>query len=113
MKSSPLQTVRERFETKEALAEELAGALERREDESKEELKSRLLKTPNRKLLKLHAQTTDIDTRFGGRDALLDAVCSLKFGERKVEEAWRSKASNWSNGRLLDLHSGLQKRASA
>lgn len=114
MKKNPLTTVRDRFETKEALVDELIGTglLRRVEDESDAELKSRLLKSPNTKLLRLHGQTGEVSSRFGDRAGLLDALCKLKFQGRKVEDAWREKASGWSNGRLLDLHGSLAKKAS-
>ena len=113
MKKNPLNLVRERFESKEALVDELIGTglLQKAEDESADELKSRLLKSPNAKLLRLHSQLGEVSSRFGGRDGLLDALCKLKFEGRKIEDAWRNKASGWSNGRLLDLHVSLAKKS--
>ena len=107
MNKSPLTQVNERFESKQSLVDELTKMLSEPEDETRDEWKSRLLKTPNAKLLRLHRQATDIEQRFGDREALLDSLCSLKFAGRAVEDAWRTKASGWSNGRLLDLHGSL------
>jgi hypothetical protein len=114
MKKNPLTTVRDRYDSTEALVDELIGTglVQSAEDESNDELKSRLLKSPNSKLLRLHGQLSEVNSRFGGRDGLLDALCKAKFQGRKVEDAWREKASGWSNGRLLDLHGSLSKPAS-
>ena len=113
MKSTPQAAVRERFESKEALVDAILAAdmLRPSDDESGEELKARLIKAPNSKLLRLHGQQTKVQTDFGGRDALVDALCKLKFEGRKVEEAWRDRVAGWSNGKLLDLHGSLSKRA--
>jgi len=107
----PLVTVKERFGTKEALVNELAGMVKLPDDEAQDDWKARLRTASNSKLLRLHARATEVTERFGGREALLDAVCKLKFGTGKVEDAWREKASGWSDGRLLDVHRGLDLRA--
>jgi hypothetical protein len=114
MNNTPQAVVRERFESKEALVDHLIGTglVQTGEDESNDELKSRLIKTPNKKLLRLHGQIGDVTNRFGGRDGLIDALCKLKFQGRKLEDGWRTKLSGWSNGKLLDLHISLSKRSS-
>ena len=111
MKKTPKDEVKDRFETKEALVDELMGLLESDEDEPRDEWKARLLKAPSSKLLRLHRRGTEVQERFGGRGELLDALCALKFAGRQVEEGWRAKAAGWSDGRLLDLHRGEECRA--
>lgn len=111
MKKPPLAEVKERFESKGALLDSLLALLEQPEDETRDEWKARLLVAPNSKLLRLHRNATAVRERFGSRDALLGAVCALKFAGGKVEVAWRDKAARWSDGRLLDLHGRLEKTA--
>ena len=113
MKSTPQAAVRERFESKEALVDAIVAAdlLRPSDDETGDELKARLIKAPNSKLLRLHRQQAAVQSGFGGRDALVDALCKLKFEGRKVEEAWRDRVAGWSNGKLLDLHGSLSKRS--
>lgn len=113
MKKAPLSEVRERFESKEALVDAIlaSGMLAEADEAGQDELKSRLLKVPSSKLLRLQGQVAAVRDRFGGRDALIDALCGLKFAGRKVEDGWRAKAAGWSSGKLLDLHTSLARRA--
>ncbi len=111
MKKPPLAEVNERFQSKEALVDELVKTLEAPGDESRDEWKARLVVAPNSKLLRLYDNATEVNERFGDREQLLDAVCKLKFAGRQVEDAWRTKAASWSDGRLLDLHRSLARAA--
>ena len=109
MKKPPLAEVKERFESKEALVDVLVKTLELPEDESRDEWKARLLVAPNSKLLRLHDNATEVSNRFGDREALLDAICELKFAGSRVEDTWQAKVTTWSDGQLLDLHRSLTR----
>ena len=52
--ATPLQTVKEKFGSKEQLVSQLVSKLQPLEGESKDEMKARLLTVSNRKLLRLH-----------------------------------------------------------
>jgi hypothetical protein len=56
--ATPLQTVKEKFGSKEQLVSQLVSKLEAQEGESKDEFKARLLTVSNRKLLRLHARNS-------------------------------------------------------
>ncbi len=54
---NPIKEVKEKFEDKKKLVDKLIGSLKSKEGESKDSFKKRLLKTSNKKLLKLHEKT--------------------------------------------------------
>ena len=58
-KKSPLGEVKGNFQAKEKLVEKLLASAKKREGESKDEFKKRLLKVSNSKLLKLNKRFGD------------------------------------------------------
>ena len=56
--ATPLQTVKEKFGSKEQLVSQLVSKLEALEGESKDDFKARLLTVSNRKLLRLYARNS-------------------------------------------------------
>ena len=56
--ATPLQTVKEKFGSKEQLVSQLVAKLQPLEGESKDEFKARLLTVSNRKLLRLQARNS-------------------------------------------------------
>jgi hypothetical protein len=56
-KKSPMNTVKEVHESKQKLVDKITSSLKPSEGESKDALKKRLLKTSNRKLLRLFDRT--------------------------------------------------------
>lgn len=111
-KASPLQQVRERFGSKEELAKQLYGKLEKvYEDETQEEFERRIRTASNAQLLRLHATVTEVTSKFGGKDGLVDAIVKLRAGDKKVDEQYRAKLTGYQLSRLLDLHRSLERRA--
>lgn len=111
-KASPLQQVRERFGSKEELAKQLYGKLERiYEGETDEEYERRIRTTSNIKLLRLHSVVEEVESRFGGKSGLVDAIVKLRAGEHKPDEQYRGKLETYQQTRLLDLHRSLERRA--
>ena len=53
---SPMGNVKEKFESKEKLVEKLIGLIPKNDSKSNDEVKKSLLKTSNKKLLKLHSR---------------------------------------------------------
>lgn len=112
-KKSPLQRVKEKFESKEKLVEALLGlpesVLERTEGDDKDGYKARLLAAANTKLLKLHAVGTAVAQRFGNKDGLVDAL--LKLENKSKDQDFRRKLQQQSVGKLYDQHQAAERRA--
>jgi len=103
---SPLQLVKDQYGGKDKLVDKLLGLVERGE-ESKDDLRTRLLAAPNSKLLRLLATTTEIKDRFGSKDKLVDAILGLK--KRAKDNDYREKLLGHTPGRLLDLYRSSSK----
>ena len=102
---SPFLTVKETFGGKDKLVDKLVGLLE--SDESKEELRKRLLSVSNSKLVRLHSVATTVKEKFGSRDKLLDKATA---GHPKDKEL-RGKLEGFSTARLLDVARATERRA--
>jgi hypothetical protein len=105
-KKAPLAEVNERFGGKEKLVDNLMGLLDRG-DESKDELRSRLLAAANSKLLRLHDVHTEIKESFGGKEKLVDAILELK--KRTTDSDYREKLLGFTATRLMDLYHSSKK----
>lgn len=101
--ASPLQTVKSRFGSKEALVDKVAPLLDRKPDETEAELRERLLRVSNKKLLRLLAREEELRARFGSREALLDQVTQQRAGRDDAD--LKKKLAGHSTGRLLSLAS--------
>lgn len=107
--TSPLSVVKERFGSK----EQLVSAVEKlatkdlwldRVSEDKG-----LGRVSNAKLLRLHASLEDVKERFGSRDKLIAAICTLE--KRDKDDGYKTRLSSYPLPRLLDLHDAAEKRA--
>lgn len=108
MTKSPMKTVAEKFGGKDKLVEKLSDLLERGE-ESKDELKARLLAASNQKLLRLHRIATEMKDGFGGsREKLVDGI--LGKLNRIKDADYKTKLLAYTPGKLLDLYNSLSKR---
>lgn len=105
MKKSPVQEVRERFGSKEALAKLLLDKLERPyEDETDEEFARRIRTASNKKLLRLHATQERLDKEFeGSKSGLVDAIMAL-VTQGNEDAQYREKLESLHVTRLFDLH---------
>lgn len=108
MRKSPLMAVKERFGSKEALAQKLAPLLRRPEDEPEEEFERRLRTTSNRKLLRLW-EAEEQTKALGGRAKVIDAIMEKKFGAHP-QAGYRTRLEAYANTRLLDLHAQFVRR---
>jgi len=108
MTKSPLKTVAEKFGSKDKLVDKLSDLLERGE-ESKDELKARLLSASNAKLLRLHRIANELKEGFGGsREKLVDAI--LGKVNRVKDADYKSKLLALTPGRLLDMYRSLTRK---
>jgi len=104
---NPLARVKEEFGGKDKLVDKIVGVLETSEDESKDELRKRLLGVSNTKLIRLHGVATRTK-QAGGHDKLVaTAAEGMKHGKDKD---YVQKLAGLSNGRLLDMVQAAQGR---
>jgi len=105
LKKSPLARVKDEFGGKDKLVDKIVGILDAG-DQSKDDLRKRLLGVANGKLIRLHSVATRTKAA-GGHDKLAAAAADkLKHGKDKD---YVTKLGEFSNGRLLDMLSGGQR----
>jgi hypothetical protein len=104
---SPLARVKEEFGGKDKLVDKLVGLVDAG-DESKDELRKRLLGAANSKLLRLHVVATKVKEQ-GGHDSLA-AAAAAGAGHGKDKD-FVSKLESFSNGRLVDMLESAERRA--
>ncbi len=112
---TPLQTVKERFGSKDKLVEAVKELMS-------EELwlprlsadrggPKGLKNVSNAKLLRLHDTLGKAKEQFGSRDKLIEAV--LELGKRAKDTGYRRRLEAYPVPRLLDLLESAKKRAKA
>ena len=101
-KLSPAQEVKQRFGSKEKLAEELLPVLERDDDVDDAEFERRVKTASNRQLLRLHRVHEIVKHRFGSKEKLVDALVAKQFP--KGNDPYRTKLLKLRPTRLLDLY---------
>jgi len=105
---TPLSRVKDEFGGKDKLVDKIVGVLETSEDESKDELRKRLLGVSNTKLIRLHGVATRTK-QAGGHDKLVTTAAErMKHGKDKD---YVQMLSGLSNGRLLDMVQAVEGRA--
>src|SRR6185503_10146723 len=109
LNKSPLAQVKDDFGGKDKLVDKIVGVLEAG-DQSKDELRKRLLGVANRKLIRLHAVATQTK-QLGGHDKLASATAD-KQGRPKDKD-YVAKLETLSNGRLIDMMQAAERRAGA
>jgi len=108
-KKSPLERVKDEFGGKDKLVDKIVGVLDSG-DESKDDLRKRLLGVANGKLIRLHSVATRTKA-VGGHDKLATTTAEkLKHGKDKDYVA---KLGEYSNGRLLDMLSVAERAEGA
>jgi hypothetical protein len=109
LKKSPLAQVNDDFGGKDKLVDKIVGVLDAG-DESKDELRKRLLGVANRKLIRLHAVATQTK-QVGGHDKLAAATADRQG--RAKDKDYVTKLEAYSNGRLIDIMQAAERRAGA
>jgi hypothetical protein len=104
---SPLARVKEEFGTKDKLVDKLLGLVDAG-DESKDDLRRRLLGAANSKLLRLHVVASKVKEQ-GGHDKLA-AAAAAGVGHGKDKD-YVTKLESFSNGRLVDILEAANRRA--
>ena len=104
--TSPLARVKQEFGGKDKLVDKIVGLLDSG-DESKDDLRKRLLSAANRKLLRLHGVATQVKSA-GGKDNLA-SVAAQELGKGKDKD-YLAKLSTFSAGKLVDILASAKKR---
>jgi hypothetical protein len=105
--NSPLARVKEEFGGKDKLVDKLVGLVDAG-DESKDDLRRRLLGAANSKLLRLHVVATKVKEQ-GGHDKLAAAAATGR-GHGKDKD-YVAKLGSFSNGRLVDMLDAADRAA--
>jgi len=109
LKKSPLARVKDDFGGKDKLVDKIVGVLDSG-DESKDDLRKRLLGVANKKLIRLFTVATETK-QAGGHDKLAAATAD-KLGRAKDKD-YVAKLESFSNGRLIDIMSAAERRQGA
>ena len=104
-KLTPLQEVREKFGSKEALADKLLPLLERDENEEEEDLQHRLRTASNKQLLRLLKVHETLKEKYGTKEDLVNKLVLDKFP--KGNDLYREKLMKSTPSRLLDAANKL------
>jgi hypothetical protein len=111
MKKTPLQQVKERFETKEKLVEAVEQlATDELWIDRFNEVKG-LMSVSNQKLLRLHDVLSEVKKEFGSRDKLIAQILELE--NRVKDEGLKGRYAKYPTPRLLDVYRAAAKRAKA
>jgi len=109
LKKSPLARVKDEFGGKDKLVDKIVGTLDAG-DESKDDLRKRLLGVANRKLIRLHGVATRTKT-VGGHDKLVASTAEQL--NRAKDKDYVGKLDSLSDARLLDMLSAAERKAKA
>ena len=109
MASTPLSITKDKFGSKEKLVEAVKKlATDALWIDRLNEAKG-LMRVSNAKLLRLHAALEDAKKRFGTRDKLVAAICTLE--NRSKDEGYKTRLGGYPLPRLIDLHNVAEKRS--
>lgn len=106
-KKNPLAQVNDTFGGKDKLVDKLVTLIE--SDESKEDMRKRLLSVSNSKLLHLHEVASMVKEKYGSRGKLLDAAAQA-LGRAKDKD-YLAKLESYSTAKLLDVTLTAERRA--
>src|SRR3954471_14853725 len=109
LKKSPLSRVKDEFGGRDKLVDKIVGVLDSG-DESKDELRKRLLGVSNTKLVRLFSVATRTK-QAGGHDKLV-ATTAEKLNRAKDKD-YVTKLEELSNGRLLDMMKSAEGRSAS
>lgn len=101
-KPTPKQQVGKQFGTRADLVTAILGIVG-----SDEDTKRSLNGTTNKKLLRIHEVATKVQSDFGGKSGLIDAIEQLQFSGRSANAGWREKMDGLTVKRLYDMHRQL------
>lgn len=109
MIKSPLQSVKDKFESKEKLVEAVEALATAELWVNRLNEDKGLAKVSNKKLLHLHQVLTTVKERFGSRAKLIDEVLELE--KRTKDAGFKVRLERLSTPALLDEHGASSRRA--
>jgi hypothetical protein len=109
LKTGPLARVKEEFGGKDKLVDKIVGVLDSG-DESKDELRKRLLGVSNTKLIRLFSVASKTK-QAGGHDKLV-ATTAEKLNRGKDKD-YVARLDGYSDARLLDVLGAAERRSGA
>jgi hypothetical protein len=107
-RETPLQAVKRIYGDRDKLVSQLAASLQSAGEDAGE-LKERLLKVSNKKLLRLAEVSKTVKDKYGDKDKLAAALADA-VGKAKDSD-YLAKLRTYSPGKLLDMMSAATKRA--
>jgi hypothetical protein len=109
MSKSPLQQVKDRFGSKEALVKEVKGLVEKTDLFVKKLNESKGLEhVSNLKLLRLHRLLSEVQEKYGSREKLVTKLLEI---EGRVKDAdYRKRFEKYTIGRLHDAVQTAERR---
>lgn len=105
--NGPLARVKQEFGGKDKLVDKIVSLIDAG-DESKDDLRKRLLGAANGKLIKLHTVASEVK-KEGGHDKLVAATAASL--NRSKDKDYVEKLSTFSDARLLDIKKAADVRA--
>ena len=102
MKKSPMDIVKERFETRENLVDAILGLMS--DSDKDDRTAARLKGAKNAQLLRIHSVLGEVQERFGSKDALIEEIAKQKFAGKSPEQGFVEKLKGYTSRRLLDMH---------
>ncbi len=109
LKKSPLTRVKDEFGGKDKLVDKIVGVLDAG-DESKDDLRKRLLGVANSKLIRLHTVATRTKSAGGHEKLVASTADRLNRGKDKD---YVNKLDGYSDAKLLDILSVAERKATA
>lgn len=108
MKKTPVQVVKERFETKEKLVEAVQKLATPELWLDRVNPEKGLGKVANQKLLRLLDLLGYVQQKFGSREKLIAAIQELE--KRSKDAGYKQRLESYPTPRLVDLHSAAEGR---
>ena len=108
MAHTPIAIVKDRFGSKEKLVKAIEGLANKDLWLDRVNEDRGLGRVSNAKLLRLHSTLEDAKKRFGSREKLIKAICSIE--KRDKDQGYQSRLGSYPLPRLIDLHDAAEKR---
>lgn len=105
MASTPHQTVKKNFESRAKLVEQLVGMVDKQHgDATPEQVKSRLMGLPNKKLVRLYQVEQKVREKFGTREKMVaHIVDARKKAGLTADATFQKVLDGYTKARLLDM----------